>query len=307
MPKIRHSFMGQLGLTGGQDDGSAPVTTHHLCTPANVSASGVVFCYRSAIVLARIQWGLTGLCVACFVGAVHAQPAAPPAVALVVAITATAPPFAFKDEAGVLKGFNVDLANAVCERLQRACKLEVMRFPDVMPAVAGGRADVGVANTLKTPEREKLVRFTRVVWRSTSSLIGRRELSAAPLMQLLATMQTCAIAGTRQFSWLSEQAARPPLSAVGSNEALELVNQQQCDLVLLSTQMALSYLQSPAGQRLAYIGTPLSDNGLGGDVHMVVRPGTDRLLADIDQALDGLVRDGTHARLSRRYFPFGIL
>jgi ABC-type amino acid transport substrate-binding protein len=243
-----------------------------------------------------------GAALAALVGMAHAQPAT-----LTVAITATAPPFAFKDETGVLKGFNVDLVQELCERLQRVCRLEVMRFPEVMPAVSEARADVGVANLLKTPEREKLVRFSRVVWRSTSSLIGRRELGGAPPAQLLASLQTCGIAGTRQWTWLSQHAAQPPTGAAGNAEVLELLTHHQCDLALLPTQQALPFLQSPAGQRFGYVGIPLADHGLGGDVHMVVRPGTDRLLTDIDKALDGLVRDGTHERLSRRYFPFGIL
>lgn len=251
---------------------------------------------------ALYRWCLMGLCASLPWSVSHAQPAA-----LAVAITATAPPFAFKDDAGVLKGFNVDLVQAMCERLQRACRLEVMRFPDVIPAVNAGRADVGVANTLKTPEREKLVRFTRVVWRSTSSLIGRRELGGALPTQLLSAVQTCGIAGSRQLAWLTEHVTRPPVSAAGNTEVLDLLAQNQCDMTLLPTQQALPFLQSPAGQRFGYIGIPLSDSGLGGEVHMVVRPGGDRLLADIDQALDSLVRDGTHERLTRRYFPFGIL
>lgn len=248
------------------------------------------------------RWCLIGVCVSLPWGMGHAQPAV-----LTVAITATVPPFAFKDEAGVLKGFNVDLVHAMCERLQRACRLDVVRFPDVIPAVNAGRADVGVANTLKTPEREQLVRFTRVVWRSTSSLIGRRDLGRAQPAQLLGAVQTCGIAGSRQLAWLAEHVNRPPVSAAGNTEVLDLLMQNQCDMTLLPTQQALPFLQSPAGQRFGYIGIPLSDSGLGGDVHMVVRPGTDRLLNDINQALDSLMRDGTHERLSRRYFPFGIL
>lgn len=224
-----------------------------------------------------------------------------------VAITATAPPFAFRDDAGVLKGFNVDLVQALCERMQRACRLEVMRFPDVIPAVSSGRADIGVANTLKTAEREKLVRFTRVVWRSTSSLIGRRELGGASPVQLLANLQTCGIAGTRQLSWLAEKASRQPLSAPGNNEVLDMLTKNQCELTMLPTQQALPFLQSAAGQRFAYIGIPMAEDGLGGEVHMVLRPGTDALQTEVDRALDSLVRDGTHERLSRRYFPFSIL
>lgn len=227
--------------------------------------------------------------------------------ALTVAVTATAPPFAFRDDAGRLKGFNIDLVYALCERLQRECRLEVMAFPEVIPAVSAGRFDLGVANTLRTPEREKLVRFTRVVWRSTSSLIGRRELGGAQPQALLAHEQTCAIAGTRQIAWLQERAAKPPLSAAGNSELIEWLSQDRCDLALLPTQQALPFLQASAGQRFGYIGVPFSEHGLGGDVHIALRPGNDKLQGEIDRALDALIRDGTHDRLSRRYFPFGIL
>ncbi|WP_374327583.1 substrate-binding periplasmic protein [Azonexus sp.] len=226
---------------------------------------------------------------------------------LQVAITDTAPPFAYRDDKGALKGFNVDLVNALCQRLQRQCKIEVLRFPEVIPAVSSGRYDLGVANTLRTPEREKLVRFSRVIWRSTSSLLGRRELGGAPLAALLKQESTCAIAGSRQLTWLDENARTPPLAASGNQELLKLLGDKQCTLALMPTQQALAFLQGKEGQAFAYIGAPLADSGLGGDVHMVLRPGKDGLKAEVDNALDALISDGTHERLSRRHFPYSIL
>lgn len=227
--------------------------------------------------------------------------------ALLVAITDTAPPFAYRDDKGTLKGFNVDLVNALCQRLQRQCKIEVLRFPEVIPAVSSGRYDLGVANTLRTPEREKQVRFSRVIWRSTSSLVGHRELGGAPLAALLKRETTCAIAGTRQLSWLGENTQTPPLAASGNQELLKLLGQNQCALALMPTQQALAFLQGKEGQAFAYIGAPLAESGLGGDVHMVLRPGNDGLKAEVDNALEALIRDGTHDRLSRRHFPYSIL
>lgn len=40
---------------------------------------------------------------------------------------------------------------------------------------------------------------------------------------------------------------------------------------------------------------------------MVLRPGNDGLKTEVDNALDALIRDGTHDRLSRRHFPYSIL
>lgn len=227
--------------------------------------------------------------------------------ALAVAITDSAPPFAYRDENGKLKGFNVDLVQALCQRLQRECRVEVLRFPEVIPAVNAGRFDLGVANTLRTPEREKLVRFTRVIWRSTSSLIGLRELGGAQRATLLAREQTCAISGSRQLGWLGEHATRAPIPAAGNGELLEQLTRERCTLALLPTQQALSFLQGKEGQRFGYIGAPLDDNGLGGDVHIALRPGNDGLNDEVDAALESLIRDGTHERLSRRHFPYSIL
>lgn len=226
---------------------------------------------------------------------------------LSIAITDSAPPFAYRDEQGNLKGFNVDLVNALCQQLQRKCSLTVLRFPEVIAAVSSSRFDLGVANTLRTPERDKLVRFTRVIWRSTSSLIGLRELGGAQRDILLSREQTCAIAGSRQFGWLGEHAAKPPLSAGGNAELLGLLSQQRCALALMPTQQALAFLQGSEGQRFGFIGAPLGDNGLGGDVHIALRPGNDNLKEQIDAALDVLIRDGTHERLTRRHFPYSIL
>lgn len=239
--------------------------------------------------------------------AMAASAGAPAEEVLQVAITDTAPPFAYRDDKGALKGFNVDLVYALCQRLQRQCKIEVQRFPEVIPAVGGGRYDLGVANTLRTPEREKLVRFSRVIWRSTSSLIGHRELGGSPPSALLKRETTCAIAGTRQFTWLGENTQTPPLAASGNQELLKLLGQNQCALALMPTQQALVFLQGKEGQAFAYIGAPLAESGLGGDVHMVLRPGNDSLKAEVDNALDALIRDGTHDRLSRRHFPYSIL
>lgn len=226
---------------------------------------------------------------------------------LEIAITDSAPPFAYRDEKGTLKGFNVDLVNALCQQLQRKCSLEVLRFPEIIPAVSNSRFDIAVANTLRTPDREKLVRFSRVIWRSTSSLIGFRELGGAQRNMLLVQEQTCAISGSRQFSWLVEQATKPPLAASSNTELLDQLSQQRCTLALMPTQQALSFLQGSAGQRFGYIGAPLVDSGLGGDVHIVLRPGNDDLKENVDAALDALIRDGTHERLTRRYFPYSIL
>jgi ABC-type amino acid transport substrate-binding protein len=229
---------------------------------------------------------------------------------LVIAVTPSSKPFSYTSEAGELSGFNVDMGRAVCERLGERCRFETMSFPAIVPAVAAGRADIGIANFLKTPERERLVAFTVPYWRSTSSFIGPASTLVRDAADAVARLRVCSIDGSLQQAYLrglpGDGSAR--LVGAGSNQAvLDQLVAGRCDAALLPTLQALPFLQSPTGRGFAFLGTPLAQEGLGGSVHMVVRPDQPELRRRVDEAIQALIRDGSHERASRRYFPFSIL
>lgn len=228
---------------------------------------------------------------------------------LKIAITSTAPLFATMNEQGQLVGFNVDLVRELCKRLARECELVTTRFPDVVPAVASGEADIGVANLLRTPEREREVAFSVSYWRSTSSYVGKPGTTIPSPTQPLAH-RLCAIDGSRQLAF-AQKLPRTGGGDVsirrGNADLLAGLKGGQCQLALAPMMQILPFLQSAAGAGLGFLGAPMSDEGLGGDVHLVVPSDALSLREQVDDALRGIMRDGTHDRLSRRYFPFSIL
>lgn len=253
----------------------------------------------------RSGTGVLAVCLALAAPAGYAQE-------LVVAITATAPSFSQRGADGELSGFNVDLVRAICARLGRTCRLEATPFPEIIPGVAAGRADLGVGNTLKTPERERQVAFTVPYWRSTSSFLGPRAAATGFRPEAaLAEARVCVVRETRQAAHVVQLAGRDGHGRVmalpGNADVLAALRGGQCAYAFLPTMQALPFLQSVDGAAYAFLGTPESRDGLGGDVHMVVRPDQPELLRQINRALDELIRDGTHERLSRRHFPFSIL
>lgn len=228
---------------------------------------------------------------------------------LVIAITDSAAPFSQRNARGELTGFNVDLAHELCRRLERPCRLHTMRFPEILPAVAAGKADIGMGNLLKTPERERLVRFSIPYWRSTSSFIGPHGSALPAAADRLPQARVCAIADTRQHHYL-QQLRRDGGSIVatrGNGETIDKLTRGECTLALLPTVQALPFLQSPAGRDFAYVGAPRTRQHLGGDVRIALPPDAAELQENVDAALRDMIRDGTHERLSRRYFPFSIL
>lgn len=244
---------------------------------------------------------------ACWSAIAASQAKLPP---LVVAITGTAVPFSYLDEKGELDGFNVDITRAICQRLKRACRFEVRKFPEILPLVAAGKADIGVGNYLKTPERQTQVLFSMAYWRSTSSFIGLQGTRLPPPEASAKQQRICVNDGSKQHSHLQELARGQPdmiVPTATNQQAFEGLTTGRCTLVLTPTMQGLSFLQSPAGKDHAFLGAPLSQEGLGGEVHLIIKPGDENLRQQIDTALRGLIADGTHQRLSQKYFPFNIL
>lgn len=228
---------------------------------------------------------------------------------LVVAITNTVASFSIADDKGHLTGFNADFVRAICDKLKRECRFDARPFPEILPRVAGGQADLGVGNYLRTPEREQQVRFTMPYWRSTSSFIGIPSHRLPPLDELGLHHSLCLTEGSRQIDFIRKQPGRPiRIEVTGNNQAaFDGLRDGRCSLLLLPTLQALDFLRSPAGKPYAFLGKPLSEQGLGGDVHMVVRPDQPALLAQINAAIQALIDDGTHERIARQYFPFKLL
>ena len=79
---------------------------------------------------------------------------------LVMATNADFPPY--EDEVnGEIVGFDVDMANAICDILGMELKITDMDFSSIITAINFGEADMGIAGMSITPERQEIVDFTQ--------------------------------------------------------------------------------------------------------------------------------------------------
>jgi ABC-type amino acid transport substrate-binding protein len=215
-----------------------------------------------------------------------------------VYLSGTLKSFSFLDEQGRLEGFNVDVIRAVCEKIDRECVFTVKSFKEIMSGVERGQADLGAANFLKTPERAALFDFSIPYWRSTSSYIGSGS--------LMSEGKVCAIAQTAQWKYLKSKKPESIYESASQQSQFDSLIQGKCNQALLPTLQALEFLQTPEGQGFHYVGEPLREAGLGGDVHFILKKGDAKLNAEINQALGELVKDGSLERIMLQYFPFSI-
>ena len=76
------------------------------------------------------------------------------------AVTLDFPPMGFRDESNKPAGYDVDTCNDLAKVLGVTAEIVETPFPDRIPAIVSGRADIGVASTSDTLERAKTIGFS---------------------------------------------------------------------------------------------------------------------------------------------------
>ncbi len=92
---------------------------------------------------------------------------------LTMATNAEFEPYEYRD-GGKIVGIDVDMAQAVCDKLGMELKIEDMAFDSIISAVQSGKADVGVAGMTVTEDRLKSIDFTEPYTTASQVIIVKK-------------------------------------------------------------------------------------------------------------------------------------
>lgn len=226
---------------------------------------------------------------------------------LVVATEGDYPPFSYFDNTGKLTGFDVDIAYALCEAMQRDCEVIAVPWVDLLDRLELGDYHLIVASMAKTAEREKRALFTDYYYRSHTSFIGdpRRFISVTP--EALKGRRLSASRDSIQGDYLQQR--YPSSQIVLTNnliESFELLASSEVDLVLTDSINSLDFLKSPQGTSFDFIAEPLIDPLLKSEGHIAVSLGDVELAEAINNAIIDIRLSGVYDQINRRYVPFSI-
>jgi polar amino acid transport system substrate-binding protein len=85
------------------------------------------------------------------------------------------PPFNYYDDDGVLTGFNVDLARAICIDVGAACDIQVRPWEELLSAMNRGEADAVIASHAVSAPALGMVDFTDRYFHTPGRFAGRRD------------------------------------------------------------------------------------------------------------------------------------
>ena len=252
---------------------------------------------RRAIVLALCLSWLPGLAAA-------AGPAA-----LRIGVEGAYPPFISLGTDGKLKGFDIDIAQAVCERLKVQCVLVQTEFDAMIPALRAKKFDAIVASMSITPQRLKAVDFsdkyyntpTRFVVRSDS----RIEVSPEGLKGRKVGVQRTTIQD--RFATATFKSSEIVRYGKQDEVFLDLVNGRIDGVLVDSVAAEHGFLKTRSGKGFVLRGPVYDDPAFfGSGAGIAVRKGDTALRDRINTALAAIRADGSYKKLNDRYFDFDV-
>ncbi|QCR37271.1 ABC transporter substrate-binding protein [Nissabacter sp. SGAir0207] len=215
-----------------------------------------------------------------------------------VASLGDAKPYTFTDKSGNFTGFDVEFFKDVARRMGiQQVDFIGQDFTAILPAVANGQYDAGVAAIGITPARANTVDF------STGYLVGfltvlTRSDSGVKNVETLAGKRLGVVQGTLQEAYAIKHFTQTDVVRFpDNNAAVSALNNGTLDAMFLDNEAAKSYAERFKLATAADI--PSFDAPAG----VAIAKGKPEFKAALDKAIKASMQDGTWKQLYEKWFP----
>lgn len=226
-------------------------------------------------------------------------------------VDASYPPFESKAPDGKLVGFDIDLGNEICKRVNAKCVWVENDFDGMIPALKGRKFDGILSSMSITPQRAEQIAFTSKLFNTPTRLVVKTGSGVMPTAASLAGKSVGVEQGTIQETY-----AKTYWAPKGVN-VISYQNQDQVYADLLSGRLAaslqdaveadLGFLKTPRGKGYEFAGAALVDEKiLGTGAGIGLRKEDTDLKAKLDKAIADIIKDGTYQKLEKKYFDFDV-
>ena len=240
-------------------------------------------------------------------------------------------PWNFTGPGGQLQGFEIDLANDLCRRMNVRCEISAQDWDGLIPALQAGKFDAIMAGMSITDEREKAISFSRAyanapngfVVEKSSALakmpltgerfdLGRDEAAAMRAIEQIKPAlkgKTIGVQGSTTHATFAERYLKgtAEIREYKSTEAHDLdLAAGRVDAILADSTALQGTLKKPEFKGYAMVGPNFNGGVLGRGVGAGVRKADTELKGQFDKAVQEAVADGTVKKLSEKWFGLDI-
>ncbi|MDO4265372.1 MAG: basic amino acid ABC transporter substrate-binding protein [Eubacteriales bacterium] len=216
---------------------------------------------------------------------------------LTMATNAEFEPWEFHEGDDIV-GIDPEVAQAIAEKLGMEYAVEDMAFDAVIPAVATGKADIGMAAITVTEERKSSVDFTEPYAESALVVIVQSDNSEITGADALEGKKVGVQNGTTGDLKASELAGDENVERFPSYfEAIQSLKQGKVEAVVIDTAPAKVFLSQ--NDDLKQVGEEMDKE----EYAIAVKKGNTELVEKLNAAIAELKEDGTFDAIVNKYIP----
>jgi polar amino acid transport system substrate-binding protein len=229
---------------------------------------------------------------------------------LKIATEGAYPPFNSMTADGKVVGFDVDIANALCEKMKVECEIVTQDWDGIIPGLVAKKYDAIIASMSITEERRKLVDFSNPYYKSALTFVGKKGSGMKDITaDALKGKTVGAQAGTTQADYITAAFPDVELKSYPTQDEvnLDLAN-GRIDLGVSDLFPMLDWVANGKdGSCCELIGAPVLDAKYAGEgAGITFRQEDDVLRETFNKALEAILADGTYKAINAKYFAIDI-
>ena len=218
------------------------------------------------------------------------------------------PPFSWTEADGSLKGFDVDMANALCTEMQVKCKIVAQDWDGIIPSLLARKYDAIIAAMSITEERKKKIDFTGKYALIPNKFIAKK--GAGLNFDDLSGQKIAVQRATTHDKYLTDNYGDTvDIVRYGSfDEAyLDLANGRVAAVLGDASALEEGVLNQAGGEAYEFVGPSLTDpKWFGEGFGIAVRKQDKDLTKKLDEAIISLREKGIYQDIAAKYFNYDV-
>jgi len=243
--------------------------------------------------------------------AAFATSAAPTADAadLNICVEGAYPPFSEMNSAGEIVGFDIDIANALCNEMGKSCEMVQSEWDGIIPALLERKCDAIIASMSITEERQQIIDFSTKYYTTPGRFVAKEGAGLTDTAEGLAGKVVGLQRGTIFQDLMEGEMPDVELKLYGTQDEVYLdLTAGRVDAIFAdSVAMSDGFLKTDAGKGYAFFGRDYADvKYFGPGAGIAVRKGEEDLRDAFSAAIKAIRDSGEYKAINDSYFEVDI-
>lgn len=237
-------------------------------------------------------------------------------------------PWNFSGPNGVLEGFEIDLANNLCERMQAKCEIVAQNWDGIIPSLTAGKYDAIMAGMSITPKREEVIAFSAPYAAAINSFAVMESSDLVDLPENGTPINVDSEAAKPVLEEIGAKIQGKVVGVQGSTTASAFMEQYfengadireyktteehnfdltsgRLDAVVANATALAAALEKDDMAEVKLVG-PLFSGKVFGNIGVGLRKDDTELKDRFDKAINAAIEDGTVKKLAEKWFKVDV-